>query len=80
MIYKPKNIPLETEPSPIEREGKDQNLAEPEIKAIRTEKAEPLLIELKLWLDNHLYCVTPQSPLGKPLVTCTRAGRISHAI
>ena len=51
----------------IEREVKDQTLVEHEIKALRTEKAGPLLIELKLWLDNHLYCVTPQSPLGKAI-------------
>jgi len=51
----------------IERQVKDQNLIEPEITFLRKEKAAPLLAELKLWLDDHLYSVTPQSPLGKAI-------------
>lgn len=51
----------------IEREIKDQNLTEDKIIILRKEKAMPLLADLKLWLDEHLYSVTPQSPLGKAI-------------
>lgn len=51
----------------IERVIKDQNLSEGEIISLRNEKSLPTLTELKKWLDEHLYSVTPQSPLGKAI-------------
>lgn len=51
----------------VEREIKDNALKEQEILLLRKEKALPVLNEIKLWLDEHLYSVTPQSPLGKAI-------------
>ena len=51
----------------VEREIKEQNLSESEIAIYRKQKSTPLLEELKAWLDEHLYKVTPQSPLGKAI-------------
>lgn len=51
----------------VEKEIKDQKLDESEILALRGERSAPLLSELKNWLDDHLYKVTPQSPLGKAI-------------
>ena len=51
----------------IEREIKDQKLDEGEIISLRNQRSLPVLTELKQWLDEHLYSVTPQSPLGKAI-------------
>lgn len=51
----------------VEREIKERNLPENEIVVLRKEKSAPVLTEIKQWLDDHLYSVTPQSPLGKAI-------------
>jgi transposase len=51
----------------VEREIKLNALTEQEILALRNERSLPVLTEIKLWLDDHLYSVTPQSPLGKAI-------------
>lgn len=51
----------------VEREIKEQNFSEDEIIVIRERKSASILAELKQWLDDHLYTVTPQSPLGKAI-------------
>lgn len=51
----------------VEREIKERNLPQNEIVDLRTEKSAPVLTEIKHWLDEHLYSVTPQSPLGKAI-------------
>jgi transposase len=51
----------------VEREIKDNALNEQGILTLRREKALPVLDHIKTWLDEHLYSVTPQSPLGKAI-------------
>ena len=51
----------------VERDIKEQNFSESEVVEMRTQKSAPILLELKSWLDEHLYSVTPQSPLGKAI-------------
>jgi transposase len=51
----------------VERTFKEEQIAEKEIVALRQSLAKPLLVELKNWLDENLYTVTPQSPLGKAI-------------
>jgi transposase len=51
----------------VEREAKELSLSEEDIVHLRIKKALPVLNEIKEWLDDHLYKVTPQSPLGKAI-------------
>lgn len=51
----------------VEREIKLNSLSEQEILAARTKRSLPILNEMKKWLDDHLYTITPQSPLGKAI-------------
>lgn len=51
----------------VEREIKEQNLSESEVVDLRNKRSAEVLLELKQWLDDHLYSVTPQSPLGKAI-------------
>lgn len=51
----------------VEREVNERNLPESEIVDLRKERSAPVLAEIKHWLDEHLYAVTPQSPLGKAI-------------
>lgn len=51
----------------IEREIKERNCSEHETVEVRIKESTPILLELKRWLDDHLYSVTPQSPLGKAI-------------
>jgi transposase len=51
----------------VERTIKDELLSAEEILQLRQSTAQPLLDELKFWLDEHLYKITPQSPLGKAI-------------
>jgi transposase len=51
----------------VEREIRLNALTEQEILSLRKERSLPVLNEIKQWLDEHLYSVTPQSPLGKAI-------------
>lgn len=51
----------------VERRIKDENLNNESVLELRKTTAAPLLAELKTWLDEHLYTITPQSPLGKAI-------------
>ena len=51
----------------VERRIKEEQCAEQVIFELRHAIAQPLLAELKTWLDEHLYTITPQSPLGKAI-------------
>lgn len=51
----------------VEREIKENALSADEILNARNEKALPVLNEIKAWLNEHLYAITPQSPLGKAI-------------
>jgi transposase len=51
----------------VEREIKEQNCSDQETIELRNKRSAPILSELKQWLDDHLYSVTPQSPLGKAI-------------
>lgn len=51
----------------VEREIKDNALKEQDILSLRKEISLPVLAQIKQWLDEHLYSVTPQSPLGKAI-------------
>ena len=49
----------------IERQIK--NLSNEEKKAIRQERSQPILKELRSWLDKHVIVVSPKSTLGKAM-------------
>lgn len=51
----------------VEREIKETGLTDEEIIQLRKERSLPVLNEIKAWLNDHLYSVTPQSPLGKAI-------------
>ena len=51
----------------IERTIKESALSNEEIIQLRKTEALPVLNEIKAWLDEHLYSITPQSPLGKAI-------------
>lgn len=51
----------------VEREIKEKALSQENILSVRKEKSLPVLNKLKQWLDDHLYKITPQSPLGKAI-------------
>lgn len=51
----------------VERRIKEEQIVEKEIVELRQSLAKPLLVELKKWLDENLYTITPQSPLGKAI-------------
>ncbi|MBU1900801.1 IS66 family transposase [Patescibacteria group bacterium] len=48
----------------IEREAKEKNLLQDEIKALRLLKATDILKNMKVWLDNKLLAVPPKSAFG----------------
>lgn len=51
----------------LEREMKEQQLSEAEIKTLRTEKALPLIEALKKWMIIAKPGVLPKSPMGKAI-------------
>lgn len=51
----------------IEAQSKIHCLTPEAIKAVRQEKSKPLLDEFKVWLDEHIGKVPPQSPLAKAI-------------
>lgn len=48
----------------VEAEARDSGLNFTERKDLRTEKAKPVLEELKAWLDKELLTALPKSPMG----------------
>jgi len=54
----------------VERTAKEQNLIPTERYGLRLKESEPLLQDLKRWLDKNLTLVLPQSPLGKAIQYC----------
>ena len=44
-----------------------KNLSNEEKKAIRQERSQPILKELRSWLDKHVIVVSPKSTLGKAM-------------
>lgn len=51
----------------VERAVKLLGLSEENIVERRKEHSVPLLNEIKSWLDDHLYNIPPQTPLGKAI-------------
>lgn len=51
----------------IEREAKERKLTAGEVRALRQERAQPILDELKAWLDAELLRVLPKSPIGQAI-------------
>jgi len=51
----------------VEREIKENSFTDENILKLRKDRSAPVLAEIKQWLDDHLYSVTPQSPLGKAI-------------
>jgi transposase len=51
----------------VERQIREEACNNEQITLLRQTIAAPILNEIKTWLDNHLYSVTPQSPLGKAI-------------
>jgi hypothetical protein len=54
----------------IEQYAREQGLAPEERLMLRTEKAIPVLNEIKTWLDANLLQTTPKSPIGKAIAYC----------
>lgn len=48
------------------RDG-ESPMSDEQIVALRKAEAQPVLDQIKLWLDEHLNIVTPTSPLGKAI-------------
>lgn len=51
----------------IEREAREQELNPEAIKALRQEKAVPILTELGTWLKEEIYKVVPQGRIGRAI-------------
>jgi len=51
----------------IEREAREQELKPEAIKALRQEKAVPILKEMGTWLKEEFYTVVPQGGIGKAI-------------
>jgi len=54
----------------IERTAKEQKLIPTERYTLRLKESEPLMQDLKQWLDRNLTLVLPQAPLGKAIQYC----------
>lgn len=54
----------------VERTAKEQELSPPHRYALRRQESEPLLQEIKRWLDKHISLVLPKSPLGQAIQYC----------
>lgn len=62
----------------IERDAKEKIIAPEEIVSLRQQKAVPVLHELKSWMEDTQYAVTPKSPLGEAIgYTLPRWGKLS---
>ena len=51
----------------IERQAKEEEMDFEQIKALRQEKAVPILNEMEAWMQEEIYKVAPKSAIGKAL-------------
>jgi transposase/gamma-glutamylcyclotransferase (GGCT)/AIG2-like uncharacterized protein YtfP len=51
----------------IERQAKEEEMDFEQIKAVRQEKAVPVLDEMEIWMQEEIYKVTPASGIGKAI-------------
>jgi transposase len=51
----------------VEATARESELGFEEIKELRQQESNPLLEELKKWLDDNLHCVAPKSAIGKAI-------------
>ena len=54
----------------IERYAKNESLPPDKVKELRLEKSKQILVELEVWLHQHIGRAPPKHPLGKAIRYC----------